>query len=562
MEKEDSQIKATLSSPIERKEREDPWNQLVIDLDAVQSNYRYLRSRLPKDCTLYAVLKSDAYGHGIIEVGNALTEAGCQHFAVDSPQEGIQLRKQGVTGEILLLNPIPEWISETAVFHDLSVSIIHPSILQPLETAAEEMDKTCKIHLNVNVGLNRLGISPSKLLKIAREAFSKPHLQVEGLYAQPRDPGNAKESFRKICKLYEKMQSEGVAPKRLHFANSTTFLAHPEMSAGGVRLGILLYGVLPPEQFASRINPLPIKPAMTLNSRIIQMRVLPKGSKIGYRANQKIVRDTVIATIPIGYAHGLDRKLVKSSGVLIKGQRAPFIGAISMNNATVDVTNILVVEIGDLVTVVGKQGKSEISINELAAVSGTISAELMMRFGRGVARHYKSKYEHKISKVCVQLGKSADDIYIQYIQTEKELPEWINIHKIIDFLCTYLPPFDERISTIRSAIDFALSTDYDGNGFVLIATANRKILGVVVSIRNKTMGFIPENVLVYVCVHRDYRNMGLGSRLVREAIKYVDGDVKIHVKKQNPAVKLYRQLGFEDDYLEMRYRRGGYKNEH
>ena len=209
----------------------------MIDLDAIRSNYHHLRSHLPEECVFHAVLKSDAYGHGIIEVSNALIDAGCQHFAVGDLLEAIQIRKQGIKGEILLLNPIPSWAADTAVFNDLSVLIMHPSILQPLDDACEAMNKTCKVHLKVNVGLNRLGIAPSKLIKIAKEAISKPHLRLEGLYAQPRDPASAREGFEKIKAIYERMQSEGIAPRRLHFANSTTFLSHPDTVAGGSAFG-------------------------------------------------------------------------------------------------------------------------------------------------------------------------------------------------------------------------------------------------------------------------------------------------------------------------------------
>lgn len=379
-----------MTSTSKKIELEEPWNELLIDLNAIKSNYLYLRSKLPDNCLFYAVIKSDAYGHGIVEVADTLAAAGCRHFALDTPQEGIHLRKNGFTGEILLLNPIPDWMSKTAIYYNLSVSVIDQSILEHLDSSAESMDRICKIHIAVNVGLNRLGISPSEIVSVAKQASSKSHLQLEGLYGQPRDPTSAKQSFKKLCSIYEKMKSEGIAPKHLHFANSTTFLAHPETTADGVRLGILLYGVIPPEQFSGNVK-IPVIPAMILQSRIVQIRELPEGSKIGYRAHQQTTRDSVIATIPFGYAQGLDGRIAGSGFVLINGRKAPFIGPISMNNANIDITDIPDVEIGDIVTLVGKQGDSEISINELAAKAGTISAELMMRFGKGVTRQFVSE---------------------------------------------------------------------------------------------------------------------------------------------------------------------------
>jgi alanine racemase len=139
-------LTTSLSLPQVNRDYEEPWNQLNIDLDALQFNYQKLRSKIPSKSVLYAVLKSDAYGHGLGEVGKLLVQAGCRNFAVETPQEGILLRKQGIESEILLLNPIPLWMAEMAVYYDFSVSVIHQSILQPLEDAALSMDKRCRIH--------------------------------------------------------------------------------------------------------------------------------------------------------------------------------------------------------------------------------------------------------------------------------------------------------------------------------------------------------------------------------------------------------------------------------
>ncbi|MCL7414303.1 MAG: alanine racemase, partial [ANME-2 cluster archaeon] len=454
-------------------------------------------------------------------------------------------------GEILLLNPLPEWMAETAVYHDLSVSVIHPSILDSLEKAAQNLEKKVKIHVAVNIGLNRLGISSSGLMEIVEKISSNPFMRFEGLYGQARDNTSAKQSYEQLCSLYGNLKSTGVVPKHLHFPNSTTFLAHPETAISGVRLGILLYGVLPPEQYAKNTRDVPIIPAMSLHTRVIQMREVPKGSKIGYRAGENTEQDLIIATIPIGYAQGLDRKLASSSSVLIKGQRAPFIGAISMNNAMIDVTDIPGVKIGDIVTIVGKQVDSEININELAVKSGTISAELMVRFGQGIARQYISDEDN--SNNIVILPKETQNIQINHIQTEKELPDWITVWELIDFLQEHCRPFEDPVEIIRSSLDFALSTDYEGRGFLLIATADQSIVGVIVAIRNETIGFIPENVLVYVCVHKEYRNNGIGSWLVREAVERCDGDVKLHLVKHNPSLDFYKKRGFSDTHLEMRY---------
>ena len=543
-------------APLVQREYEDPWNKLNIDLDAVKVNYRFIKSQLPPGALFYAVLKSDAYGHDLKVIGKVLAQSGCTHFAVESPQEGIRLRNEGIKGEILLMNPIPMWMAELSVRHDLSVSVIHESILQPLQDAAQLMGKSCRIHLNVNVGLNRMGIAPSQILKIAKEATSKTHIELEGLFGQPRDSASALESFRYLKKIYEKLKAEDVAPYYIHFANSTTFLAHPETVADGVRLGILLYGVLPPEQYKIKPKPHQLRPVMSLKTEIVQIRQLPKGSKIGYRSKEKTDRDLIIGTIPIGYNHGLDRKLLNRGYVIVHEKKAPFIGAISMNSSTIDITEIKDVEMGDEVVIIGRQGKQEIKINELAEKSETIAAELMMRFGKSIPRNYHMKERDGASEIVIEQEKT-DDIHIRYFQTENELPGWMNVYDIVNFLQMNLMPFDDSKDVISTAVEYALSAHPGGKGFILLATIDKKLLGVIVCIQIDKVGIIPENLIVYVCVHQNYRRKGLGSRLIQEAIDCAEGDVKVHVEKTNPAMKLFRKIGFKDDYIEMRFLKGG-----
>ena len=545
----------SLSPPLIQKDYEDPWNKLNINLDALKSNYRYLKSLLPQKALFYAVLKSEAYGHDLKEIGKVLSGLGCMHYAVESPQEGIRLRNEAIKGEILLMNPIPIWMAELSVRHDLSVSVIHESILQPLEEAARLMGKTCRIHLNANVGLNRMGIAPSKVLKIAREADSNPHIELKGLFGQTRDSSSALDSFKHLSNIYEKLKKEDVAPNYLHFANSTTFLEYPETVADGVRLGILLYGVIPPEQYKLKTKLNQLTPVMSLETEIVQIRQLSKGSKIGYRSKEKTEHDLTIGTIPIGYNHGLDRKLLNGGYVIVHEKKSPFIGAISMNSSTIDITGIEGTKIGDEVTLVGKQGKQEISINELAGKSDTIAAELMMRFGKSIARNYQISDQDITSEIIIEQEKT-DNIHVRYFQTENELPEWMNVSDIVCFLQANLIPFDDPKNVISAAVDYALSSYPGGKGFILLATLDKKILGVIVCIQLDKVGIIPENLIVYVCVHQNYREKGLGARLIRESIDCSEGDVKMHVEKTNPAIKLYKKLGFKDDYIEMRFLKG------
>jgi alanine racemase len=534
---------------------EEPWNLLHVDLSAIQTNYQYLRNKVPSRAVLYAVLKSNAYGHGIVEVGKALEQAGARHFAVESPQEGIQLRQIGFDGEILLMNPIPEWMVEMSVYHDFSVSVIHESILDPLENACCQMKKTCKLHLNANVGLHRMGIPPSRLLKVATSVATHPHLVFEGLFAQPRDDKDAPGGYRKLMQMYSGLRDENLAPNSVHYANSTTFLSHPDTTRDGVRLGIILYGVMPPEQHNMHKTLSELKPAMSLTSSVVQTRNLEKGSLIGYRAKQRTTRDSVIGTIPIGYSHGLDRSLSNGGYVLVRGGRAPFIGAISMNSSTIDLTDLGHARRGETVTLIGRQGNESIVVNDLASRSKTISAEVMVRVGGGIARRYIMGKSISRQKTFTFEGGHVR-YTVRTIRTEKDLPSWLNAHKLVAFISENSVPYQDARERIRKALDFALSSYKHGEGFVVLATRNRRTVGVAVCVETGTSGFIPENTLVYVCVHRDHRKRGIGRRVLTEAMSNAEGSFKLHVKRGNPARKFCKKMGFSDNHVEMRYETG------
>ncbi|MBD3414771.1 MAG: alanine racemase [Candidatus Aminicenantes bacterium] len=552
MGKNDSDV---LSPPSIEKPFEDPWNILNIDLDALKSNYRHLRLKVPQEYPFFAVLKADAYGHGIREAAKVLSEAGCRHFAVESPQEAIRIRNQGIEDEVLLLNPIPDWMAEISVRHDLSVSVIHPSILDPLEKAARDMGKTCLVHLNVNVGLHRLGIAPSKLVSVARQVSSKPHLKLEALFGQPRTPETALKAFLKLKKNYELLREKQLQPDYFHFANSPTFLAHPETRNEGVRIGILLYGVLPMEQYKEGDSSIGVRPVMSLDSEIVQVRNLPEGSRIGYHSKNKLTRDLRVGVIPVGYYHGLNRKMTQNSYVLIRGQKAFFTSGISMNSSTVDLSGLPKAQIGDKVTLVGRQGDEEISVNDLAERSGTIGAEIMMSFGKSIIRTFTLAEKDHQTQGKLKQTKSKD-IIIRYSQTIKELPAWISYHEIAAFLKTNLILHEKLEERILTTLDYALSSNPRGTGFVILATKEKNILGLVVCIRTDTAGFIPENIIAHLCVHKDHRNKGIGTRLLQEAISCAQGPMKVHIRKNNPAARFLEKFGFKKDYLEMRLNKG------
>ena len=547
-----SDMLANFSMPKCQIDHEEPWNQLEIDLNRLQQNYRFLRAKIPHEAPLYIVLKSDAYGHGLVEVGKALHRAGCRQFAVESPQEGILLRTNDIRNEILLLNPVPLWMAGTAVHHDLTVSVIHPSILDPLNDSARLSGKTCRIHLNVNVGLHRMGIPPSRLIKLAREVKEKEHIAFTGMFAQPRDHETAPNSYERLMELHHLLEEKGLAPPSVHFANSTTFLSHPKIARCGARLGILVYGVLPPEEHSRLRRTFPLKPVMEVTTEVVQLRELPKGSSIGYRAREKIQRDSVIATLPMGYAHGLDRKLQKKGHVLIHGKPASFIGAISMNSSTIDVTDIKSVKIGDSITIIGRQGKRKITVNDLAGLSNTISAELMVRLGNGIARRYRTCEARTLKKKVSVKKKGLGGIRILRIQSEEDMPSWCDAGRLTRFLQLNLAPGEDPYEVMYESISYALSLDPRGEGFLVLALSRSKVLGMAVCVKSFSPGDTPECTLSYLCVRKDQRGKGIGRILVKEAAGGAEGDLRMVLSAIDPGIPFLRTMGFRKHSIEMR----------
>jgi alanine racemase len=509
---------------------------------------------MPDKAVFYAVLKANAYGHGLREIALTLAQAGCRHFAVESPQEGIRLRNQGITSEIILMNPVPLWMAEICVQHDLSVSVIHPSILLPLEEAARSMNKFCRIHLNVNVGLHRMGIARSRLLNVAREAADMPHLILQGIFGQPRTPESAPEAHRLLKESHRQLIKQGITLRSMHFANSAAFLSYPETAAEGARLGILLYGVLPIEIFKKASPPISLKPAMGLDTELVQIRDLPKGSRIGYHSHKKTKKNMKVGVIPLGYYHGLDRKLTHGGYVLLHERKVFFVGSISMNAAAIDITGIPGAKIGDRVTIIGKQGDQAISINQLAIQSETIAAELMMRLGGNLVRAYTLSEGAPSSGLHLDHGDTGASIL--YLRSAKSLPDWLNISDIIEFIRQQMGSYSESENTIGYAIGYALSAVRPGKGFILLCVSEQRIIGVSVCIQTETYGFIPKNILLYLCVHPEFRGKGLGKGLLQDTLAAAGGDLKAHIQPGNPAAGFFKKMGFEKKFMEYRYTKG------
>lgn len=372
-----------------------------VDLAAIRANYRALAAHLGAEAAItgapapaiLAVVKANAYGHGAVAVARALREAGAAWLAVADIEEGIELRESGDRGRILVFGALS--VSDLAgVFtHELTPTVSSPGAAQALGAAARARGVRLRCHLKIDTGMNRLGFRHDNLARTLPAVLGDAALDVEAVYthfATADDPEHPLFETQRLrfAAARTTLADLGARPAFVHAANSAACLRDSRTWADLVRPGLLLYGVVPPPLATT----LPLVPAMSLTSRVVAVKGARLGEGIGYGARHTAAAPETLAVVPAGYADGLDRRLEGRGAVLIRGRRAPIVGAVSMDMLTVDVTGIDGVSTGDEVVFLGRQGDDAwqtIDAREMAAWIGTIPYEVLCRLGARVARRYE-----------------------------------------------------------------------------------------------------------------------------------------------------------------------------
>ncbi len=376
-----------------------------VDLDAVRQNFRALTAHLAREAAhnreagagpatppgIIAVVKANAYGHGAVPVARALVEAGAAWLAVADIEEGLELREAGICGRILVFGALS--VSDVAgVFtHDLTPTVSSPAAARALAAAAAARATRLTCHLKIDTGLNRLGFRFDNLARSLPEVFTSPALDIEAVSTHFATADDAEDPMFEIQRQRFETARETVrtlGPVRLvHAANSAATLRDSRTWADLIRPGLLLYGLVP----APMATTVPLTPAMTLTSRVVAVKGIRAGERIGYGGRHEAAAPMTIAVVPAGYADGLDRRLEGRGAALVRGTRAPIVGAVSMDMLTVDVTAIEGVSTGDEVVFLGSQGPASwqtIDAREMAAWIGTIPYEVLCRIGTRVERRY------------------------------------------------------------------------------------------------------------------------------------------------------------------------------
>ena len=362
-----------------------------VDLRALEFNYRQIKKRIPADVKLLAVVKADAYGHGAIPVSLRLEKLGVEYLGVAIPEEGVELRKGGVKTPILVLGGIfGEEVEQIFRFH-LTPVIFRKDSLEVLSREAERRRRKVKVHLKVDTGMGRLGVPLNHWPDFLREVRRFPRIEAEGILSHFSMTDEEKEFTQNQWSAFQGAvaiaQELGISSRYLHMASSATLTAFPAYTARLVRPGIMLYGSYPSPAFRTLI---PLKPVMTLKTRIHFLKSVPPGTRISYGGTFKAKRESLIATLPIGYADGYSRHLSNHGEVLIHGKRVPVVGKICMDFIMVDVTDIPRVSAGDEVVLMGRQGKEQITPEEIAEKINSISYEVLCLIGKRVPRIYKN----------------------------------------------------------------------------------------------------------------------------------------------------------------------------
>ena len=362
-----------------------------VDLDAIHHNLSLAKSVINKDTQLMAVIKADGYGHGANQIAKYCDDV-IDRYAVAIPEEGIDLRKAGFTKPINLLGYTHPTQYEDVINYDLIPAIFTLDMAKTLSQKALSMNKTVKIHIKLDTGMSRIGFADNeKSVDVIKEISLLPNLEVDGIFshfarADEKDKSVARSQFERFTNFVNKLKSEGLEIPNCHISNSAAIMELSDMNLQIVRSGIITYGLYPSEEMDK--ENFKIIPAMELKSQVSFVKTLKAGTPVGYGGTYVTDKETVIATIPVGYADGYPRSLSNKGRVVIKGQSAPIVGRVCMDQFMVDVTCIEGVKQGDEVTLMGKEGEEFISCEELSGLAGSFNYEFVCDISKRVPRVY------------------------------------------------------------------------------------------------------------------------------------------------------------------------------
>ncbi|MCC7201212.1 MAG: alanine racemase [Nitrospirae bacterium] len=363
-----------------------------INLSNLIHNLNQVRANIPSGCKILAVVKANAYGHGSIEVSRELVNAGVDMLGVATLNEGVRLREAGIDKDILVLGVINEDCVPDIIRMRLTPVVFTLQLTELLSDAAVRAGVTLPVHVKIDTGMKRIGVDSDDALDFVSAISNLKGIRIEGVMthfaeADLDDKNFVIEQFGRFMSSCRGMEQAGIRIPLKHVANSAAIIDMKETHLDMVRPGLMLYGYSPSPRLEKKVE---LRQVMAVKSRIIYLKRVPAKTGISYGRTFTTSRDTVVATLPVGYADGYSRSLSNTGEVIVRGVRAPVIGRVCMDMTMVDVTDIPGVSAGDEVSVIGgRDGKgTTISANEIAGWTNTISYEVLCRIGERVERVY------------------------------------------------------------------------------------------------------------------------------------------------------------------------------
>ena len=367
--------------------------RVEVDLGAIAANTRTFKNMLGEGCRLMAVVKADAYGHGAAVVAREALSAGAEWLAVALAQEALELREAGIGAPILILGYTPaEEYPEIIAAGGIRPAIYTLEQARALSAAAAAADARAPYHLKMDSGMSRIGFRPGEeALEEIRRIRELPNLLLEGCFthfarADENDKSSRDQQFALFIDFADRLRQEGEIPI-VHCANTAAAMDFPAGRLDMIRLGIGLYGLYPSAE--ARDWGAELIPALTWKSCLSHVKTVPAGAKVSYGHTWEAKRESVIGTLPVGYADGYSRGLSNKGAVLVRGELAPVIGRVCMDQIMVDLTDIPVAQVGDEAVLLGRQGEKEITADAMAALLDTINYEITCDNGSRVPRLYR-----------------------------------------------------------------------------------------------------------------------------------------------------------------------------
>jgi alanine racemase len=376
---------------------------LAHNLEAIRTYVNPANEKRKTPRKILSIVKGNGYGHGGPQVAKALEKAGSDWFGVTCTDEGIAVREAGVRKPILVLTGFVPGEEARLLKHDLTAVIHRCDQLPLLERAAARRGgpKPATFHLKIDTGMNRLGIAPTDTDCFARQLAKCKHLQLTGTFSHFASSGvftdsevgrQTREQEERFYAALDRLRALGINPGLVHLANSAAIVSRPESWADMVRPGAILYGYHPGydpmEKRAEAERLLPLKPVMSLRTKIIHLRRVPAGAGVGYDATFVPKRPSLIGVLAAGYGDGIHRSLGNRGNVLVRGKLAPIVGIVSMDVTMIDVTDVEDVAVGDVATIYGSDGEHVLLANRVARSIGTVTSDLLCAVSQRVERVY------------------------------------------------------------------------------------------------------------------------------------------------------------------------------